>query len=115
MPRSHREAPRSRLHPRNFRAHAEGLVLLSEDRALLTALREALPVYAELVPGRGDRALRQWARAEGIPCVATNDVHFVHREGHRLHHVLRAIDRNSTLDRVPAEDLAEPARTFASA
>ena len=96
------------------RAHAEGLVLLSEDRALLTALRDALPVYAELVPGRGDRALRQWARAEEIPRVATNDVHFVHREGHRLHHVLRAIDRNSTLDRVPSEDLAEPARTFAS-
>ena len=97
------------------RAHAAGLVLLSEDRALLTALRDALPTYAELVPGRGDRALRQWARAEAIPCVATNDAHFVHREGHRIHHVLRAIDRNSTLDRVPAEDLAEPARTFASA
>ena len=46
----------------------------------------------------------------GIPCVATNDVHFVHREGHRLHHVLRAIDRNTTLDRVPPGDLAEPAR-----
>ena len=97
------------------RAHAAGLVLLSEDRGLLTTLRDALPTYAELVPGRGDRALRQWARAEAIPCVATNDAHFVHREGHRLHHVLRAIDRNSTLDGVPAEDLAEPARAFASA
>ncbi len=97
------------------RANAEGLVLLSENRAHLTALGDALPVYAELVPGRGDRALRQWARAEGIPCVATNNVHFVHREGHRLHQVLRAIDRNTTLDRVPPEDLAEPARTFTSA
>ncbi len=99
----------------SVRAHAEGLVLLSENRAHLATLRDALPVNAELVPGRGDRALRQWARAEGIPCVATNDVHFVHREGHRLHQVLRAIDRNTTLDRVPPEDLAEPARTFASA
>ena len=99
----------------SVRAHAEGLVLLSEDRAHLTALRDALPVYAELVSGRGDRALRQWARAAGIPCVATNDVHFVHKEEHRLHHVLRAIDGNTTLDRVPAHDLAEPARTFASA
>lgn len=99
----------------SVRTHAEGLVLLSEDRGLLTGLRDALPVYAELVPGRVDRALRQWARAQGIACVATNDVHFVHREEHRLHHVLRAIDRNTTLDRVPPHDLAEPARAFASA
>ncbi len=100
---------------KSVRAHAEGLVLLSEDQALLDALRGALPVYAELVSGRGDRALRQWARAAGIPSVATNDVHFVRREGQRLHHVLRAIDRNTTLDRVPAHDLAEPERTFTSA
>jgi error-prone DNA polymerase len=98
----------------SVRAHAEGLVLLSEGRGLLASLRDALPVYAELVPGRGDRALRQWARANDISCVATNDVHFVHREEHRLHHVLRAIDRNTTLDRVPPADLAEPARAFAS-
>lgn len=99
----------------SVRAHAEGLVFLSEDRGLLASLRDALPVHAELVSGRGDRALRQWARANDIPCVATNDVHFVHREEHRLHHVLRAIDRNTTLDRVPPADLAEPARAFASA
>ena len=99
---------------RSVRAHAGGLTLLSEDRSLLSALRDMLPAYAELVPGRGERPLRQWARANGIPCVATNDIHFVHPEGHRLHHVLRAIDRNTTLDRVPHEDLAEPARHFLS-
>ena len=99
---------------RSVRVHAEGLTLLSEDRALLEALRDALPTYAELVPGRGERPLRQWARAREIPCAATNDIHFVHPEGHRLHHVLRAIDRNTTLDRVPREDLAEPARRFLS-
>ena len=97
------------------RAHPEGLTLLSEDKTLLAALRETLPVFAELIPGRGDRPLRQWARARGLACVATNAVHFVHPEGHRLHQVLRAIDRNTTLDRVPGDDLAEPARVFASA
>ncbi|HEX7078366.1 MAG TPA: DNA polymerase III subunit alpha [Candidatus Eisenbacteria bacterium] len=93
----------------------DGLVMLSEDRALLDALRDRLPVYAELVPGRGDRALRDWARARGIETVATNDVHFVAPEGRRLHRVLRAIDRNTTIERVPWGDLAEPGRTFASA
>src|SRR4029079_8593306 len=77
---------------RSVREHAEGLTLLSEERAILTTLRGTLPVYAELVPGRGDRALRQWARAAPIPCVATNAVRFVHPEGHRIHQVLRAID-----------------------
>lgn len=98
----------------SVRAHPGGLTLLSEDRSVLSQLRDSLPVCAELVPGRGERPLRQWARAEGIPCVATNDVHFVHPEGHRLHQILRAIDRNTTLDRVPREDLAEPARHFLS-
>jgi error-prone DNA polymerase len=92
------------------RAHPEGLVLLAEDRGLLAALRDTLPVHAELVIGRGDRPLFHWARAEGIPAVATNDVHFIHPEGWRLHRTLRAIDRNTTRDRVPAADLAEPAR-----
>jgi error-prone DNA polymerase len=95
-----------------IRAHAEGLVVVAEDRELLAALRDVAPVHAELVSGRGDRALQAWARQRGIPCVATNDVHFTRPEGRRLHQVLRAIDRNTTLDRVPADDLAEPARTF---
>jgi error-prone DNA polymerase len=100
---------------RAVRRRPGGLILLSEDRALLAALRDALPVYAELVPGRGDRPLRDWARGRGIATVATNDVHFVRPEGRRLHHVLRAIDRNATLDRIPADDLAEAGRTFATA
>ena len=98
-----------------IRAHAPGLVVLSEDRALLAAVRDVAPVYAELVPGRGDRPLRAWANERGIPCVATNDVHFTRPEGRRLHQVLRAIDRNSTIERVPPDDTAEPGRTFASA
>jgi error-prone DNA polymerase len=96
--------------PASARAHAAGLVLLSEDRALLAGLRDALPVYAELVPGRADRPLLRWARAAGVPAVATNDVHFIHPEGCGLHRTLRAIGRNTTRDRVPPEDLAEPAR-----
>lgn len=99
----------------SVRRHAADLVLLSEDRALLEAVRDALPVYAELVPGRGDRPLRAWARSRGIPCVATNDVHFTRPESRRLHQILRAIDRNTTLERVPADDTAEIGRVFASA
>ncbi len=97
------------------RANASSLVLLSAERHVLSELRGALPVYAELVPGRADRPLLAWARAEGIACVATNDVHFVDRARHRIHHTLRAIARNTTLDRVPRDDLAEPERSFLSA
>src|SRR5262249_7272293 len=98
-----------------IRAHPGGLRVLSEDRALLSDLRDALPLPAEPVPRRDGRALRALARPEGIACVATNAVHFVRPEGHRLHRILRAIDRNTTLDRVPADDLAEPGRSFLSA
>lgn len=99
---------------RAVRENAASLVLLSAQRPLLAALRDALPVHAELVPGREDRALLQWARASGIPAVAANDVHFIHRARHRIHHTLRAIARNTTLDRVPREDLVEPGRSFLS-
>ena len=99
---------------RAVREHAAGLVLLAEEPALLQALRDALSVYAELVPGRGDRPLLRWARTAGVPVVATNDVHFIHSEGWGLHRTLRAIARNTTLDRVPAHDLAEPGRTLLS-
>src|SRR5215831_3507089 len=85
------------------------------DSGCCRRIARSCPVYAELIPGRDDRALRSWARSEGIPCVATNAVHFVHREGHRLHQILRAIDRNTTLDRVPTDDLAEQGRFFLSA
>ena len=100
---------------RAVRENAASLMLLSEQPSLLSALRETLPVHAELVSGRGDRPLLGWARRQGIPAVATNDVHFVHRARHRIHHTLRAIARNTTLDRVPANDLAEPERAFLSA
>jgi error-prone DNA polymerase len=97
---------------RAVRENAASLVLLSAQRDLLRGLRETLPVFAELVPGRGDRETLHWARAEGIASVATNDVYFVHPARHRIHHTLRAIARNTTLDRVPREDLAEPGRSF---
>jgi error-prone DNA polymerase len=100
---------------RAVRENSASLVLLSPQPSLLSALRETLPVHAELVTGRGDRPLLAWARERGIPAVATNDVHFVHRARHRIHHTLRAIARNTTLDRVPREDLAEPERAFLSA
>jgi len=98
----------------SVRAHAEGLRLLSEHPGTLAGLRDALPVYAELVPGRGDRGLLRWARAQGIEAVAANDVHFVAREEHPLHHTLRAIARNTTRDRVPPSDLTEPERVLLS-
>lgn len=97
------------------RQNAASLVLLSAQRDLLTGLRDTLPVYAEVVPGREDRPFLHWAREEGIPPVAANDVHFVHRARHRIHHTLRAIAGNTTLDRVPREELAEPERWFLSA
>ena len=40
---------------------------------------------------------------------------FVAPEGWGLHRTLRAIDRNTTRDRVPAGDLAEPARWLVGA
>lgn len=41
--------------------------------------------------------LAELARAARLPLVATNNVHYAKREGHRVQHLLHAIDRNEPL------------------
>ncbi|MBI4666360.1 MAG: DNA polymerase III subunit alpha [Nitrospinae bacterium] len=42
------------------------------------------------------------ARRFGVPCVATNNVHFAMPEGYEIHRVLAAIRENTTVTRLPA-------------
>ncbi len=101
-----------------LRGGSEGLVILSPSLAVLRAALEARTpreLYLALGPSasssgtpRGAMERLRATRRIGIEPVAVNDVHFVDAGGFDLHRLLRAIALNTTLDRVPPEELASP-------
>ena len=95
----------------------QDVILLTDDLDLLTKLQQQgclQDVYAELIPhGNRERILR-FARQHHIPVVATNAAYFVSKEDWSMHQFLRAVDLNTTLQRIPAEELASPQAYLAS-
>ncbi|MBI1951922.1 MAG: DNA polymerase III subunit alpha [Acidobacteria bacterium] len=100
-----------------LRGDTRGLVILSPSLAVLQAALEArgprdlyLALGSSAAPSAAEGTFQRLraARRLGIGPVAVNDVHFVDAGGFDLHRLLRAIALNTTLDRVPPEDLASP-------
>ncbi len=113
-----------RLDPEHLSRHSEGLILLtggrgsrlsqlafsgrlSEARNLLGGYRDWFGpdrVYVELQQNllegdtRRNRELSSLAQAEGVPVVATNDVHYHTPERYRLQNALVAAKHNTTMD-----------------
>ncbi len=86
-----------------------GIAVLSTDIDLLDRLaRTTGPenLYVELVPGRGRERALAFARAHGLPPVATNAVRFAHPQDHARHRLLAAITRNATLSTLPTAAMA---------
>lgn len=97
--------------------HAGGLVVLCPSPEILQEIRAlcgARGLYLALgssgapLPAWGGFERLRAARALGFEPVAVNDVHFVDARDFDLHRLLRAIDLNTTRDRVPPEELASP-------
>ncbi len=87
-------------------ADRSGLVVLSSDTNLLEELaRESGTenLYVELVPGRGRERALAFARARGLPPVATNAVRFAHPQDHARQRLLAAITTNATLSTIPPD------------
>ena len=101
-------------------ARSAGLVVISASLPLLKALREVRPpcdlflalgpVGASATGARRGGVLKAIADARrlGIEPVAVNDVHFLDPGDYERHLLVRAIDGNTTLDRVPPDDLVPP-------
>jgi error-prone DNA polymerase len=91
----------------------EHLVVLSDQLPLMSALGKqngTSQIYVELNDPRTESPLLDFSRTSGIPVVATNDVYFVDPSDFPMHRLLRAIDRNTSLSRIPAEDLVSEDR-----
>ncbi|MBN1781203.1 DNA polymerase III subunit alpha [bacterium] len=92
-----------------LRQNSGGLVILSDSPALLVQLRQQKHVYAELMTGRHWRPVLRHAEENGILPVATAGVHFLMPDEWHLHRLLRAIDLNTKLSRLPAHECAPAA------
>src|SRR5262249_44396778 len=61
-------------------------------------------LYTEIVPGEENHPRLAFSRRMGIPPVATNDVYFSDPAEFPIHQMLRAIDLNTCLSRLPKSD-----------
>jgi error-prone DNA polymerase len=100
----------------NFlKQEGRNVVILSDDLAFLQNLWTNgyhQDVYAELVPHHKPEAVLHFARQLGIPVAASNAVHLVDAADAATFRMLRAIDLNTTLERLPEEELISPEATL---
>ncbi|MCW8129957.1 MAG: DNA polymerase III subunit alpha [Planctomycetota bacterium] len=89
--------------------YAQGLTVLCGQVALLERWHAQGVTVAARVPRKpagAFGALRALARRLGVPLVATPGSFFLKPEDHAVHRVLRAIDRNTSVSRLEAGDVA---------
>ena len=97
--------------------YAEGLVVLTGDAALLSVWHTAGIATVGAVdrrPGGGAMLLRKTARRLGIPLVAVPGSFFLEPRDAAVHRLLRAIDQNTSLSRLHANDMAKDDAWLAS-
>jgi len=86
----------------------DNLFVLSDQIPLLKALARqngTSGLYVELNDPGAEPPLLDFSRTSGIPPVATNDVYFADPSDYAMHRLLRAIDLNTSLSRIPPGEL----------
>jgi DNA polymerase-3 subunit alpha/error-prone DNA polymerase len=89
--------------------YAAGLVVLTQSVELLQAWYSAGVTVAAAMPRRPlapTHRLRLTAKKLDLPLVATPGSFFLHPEDLTTHRLLRAIDRNTSMSRLAAKDIA---------
>ncbi|HTP57449.1 MAG TPA: PHP domain-containing protein, partial [Spirochaetia bacterium] len=84
----------------------EGLSVLSPHRDVVRRLAErgTRDLYVQLSYGQPFSALASFAQEHGLPAAAVADTVCVNESDERLYPMLRAMDLNTTLERVPAAE-----------
>jgi error-prone DNA polymerase len=101
--------------PRALVEDREGIAVLCADLSMLDAILNAGPpdnLYLALTPGADNRALLHASRERKVSPVATADAYMERPDQFEQQRMLRAIDLNTTVSRVPAHDMCHPAAWF---
>ena len=83
-----------------------GLFVLSHEESTLYHLNELIPsshLFVELRPDITERTAQKLSREFKLEMVATSDVYFIQKEDWSAHQMLRAIDLNTTLSKLPED------------
>lgn len=94
---------------RDLLSARDHLIVITDQLPLLRALGKqngSSNLYVELNDPGAEGPLLSFSKQSGIPPVATNDVHFVDSADLPLHRLLRAIDLNTCLSRIPPGEIA---------
>ncbi len=94
------------------------VVVLSSDMDMLhrfAGQTNRADFYAELIPHGNRETVLRFARQHRIPVVASNAVYFLRPDDYRIHKLLRAIDLNSSLDRLSPQELVSTQSWFKTA
>ncbi|NIA31800.1 MAG: PHP domain-containing protein, partial [Actinobacteria bacterium] len=100
-------------HPSLFHILAQrkkDVVVLTDDLDILSRFvskNNLENIFAEIIPYRNREDVLQFARKHRIPPVAGNAVYFVEEKDWKIHRLLLTIDLNTSLQRVPLDELAE--------
>ncbi|MCF7824364.1 MAG: DNA polymerase III subunit alpha [Candidatus Marinimicrobia bacterium] len=99
---THRHADKDFDLRQSMTDHLDGLVLITPDRDLLKTYPSE-DTYVSLGPG--SYSLYRWAKEEGLSPVANIPTYMGTSKGHQLHRIMRAIDLNTKLSRLPESEV----------
>jgi len=86
-----------------IRGKSVGLFMLAHQESVLASLVKHVPnshLFMELRPGSQEKNVKKIANTFGVEIVATGDVYFREETDQKAHVVLRAIERNTTLEKL---------------
>jgi len=94
------------------------IIVLSNDLVLLQALKvgqATKDVFVEVISFQNREQSIVFAKNNNLPIVAGNAAYFVNKEDYAVHKLLRAIDLNTTLQRIPPHETAHANALLCSA
>ena len=83
-----------------------GLFVLAHEKSTLSSLSQHIPnshLFVELRPGIAEHTAQKLSRKFKLEVVTTGDVYFMQKKDWSAHRILRAIDLNTTLSKLPAD------------
>lgn len=87
--------------------HHKGLVIITACEDLVRNLYPEADLFVDLRPGHTAQAERLH-KSYGAPLVVTSHAYTISENAHRLHLLMRAIDTNSKLSRMPDDQYLQP-------
>ena len=85
----------------------EGLIIITQDESIIRSLYPTADLYIDLYPGSVTPAIRLHDRWKA-PMVVTSHAYMISEKAYPRHLLLRAIDTNSKLSRLPAGSYQPP-------